>query len=169
MSAGAENAVIVACADLAATQALAARLAPHLRAGDVVLLEGALAAGKTAFVAMLCHALGVVAPVTSPSYVIAHHYAGAALDVVHVDAWRLDGADEFADLGLEEQAARAVTLIEWGARVAPAVTDPLRVQIDFAEAGEQARRFRFTAEGARWQGVLDDLRRIQPAGAGQGA
>ncbi|MCC6000140.1 MAG: tRNA (adenosine(37)-N6)-threonylcarbamoyltransferase complex ATPase subunit type 1 TsaE [Pararhodobacter sp.] len=153
-----DSAVTVPCADLPATALLAARLAPHLRPADRVLLDGPLAAGKTAFVALLCQALGIQAVVSSPTYVISHVYPGVAADVVHVDAYRLSGAEEFIDLGLDEVSEQAITLIEWGERVASVIGDHLHLRIEFSAAGDEARVFLLTGHGARWQPVLDVLR-----------
>lgn len=157
--------VRVNCADLSATAALAGRLAPHLRPGDIVLLDGPMAAGKTAFVALLCRALGMVAPVSSPTYVIVHVYEGktgsAGFDILHIDAYRLAGPDAFADLGLEEYFDDSVTLIEWGERVAPVLEDHLHVRIDIvagsARTEGEARRFTLSAHGPRWRALLSDL------------
>lgn len=152
------------CADLAATGALAARLAPHLRAGDAVLLDGPLAAGKTAFVAALAGALGSHAPIASPSYVIAHIHPGPPLDIIHVDAWRLEGPDAFQDLGLEEAMAGAVTLIEWGSRVADAVPGALHMALALDPDDENRRHVTLRAEDARWHPVLAALVPAAPGG-----
>ena len=89
------------------------RLGRAVRVGDLVLLEGALGAGKTTFVRAVADELGVTDPVQSPSFTIANIYAGRLL-IQHLDLYRLERlADEDA-LALEEYArADAVTLVEW--------------------------------------------------------
>jgi tRNA threonylcarbamoyladenosine biosynthesis protein TsaE len=71
------------------TEALAAELAGHLRPGDVVLVRGELGSGKTTFVRGAARALGVKAPVTSPTFTIGQVYAAAGLEVAHLDLYRL--------------------------------------------------------------------------------
>jgi tRNA threonylcarbamoyladenosine biosynthesis protein TsaE len=104
--------------DLAATESAAAQLAPHLRAGDVVLLEGELGAGKTAFARALLRAMtgdaGLEVP--SPSYTLVQSYATPVGMVHHFDLWRLDGAAGLAELGWEE-AREGVVLVEWPDRL----------------------------------------------------
>ena len=102
----------------ARTAAVAAAVAGQLRAGDVVLLHGELAAGKTTFVTAAAAALGSPDPVTSPTFMLAQFYAGGRVPVLHVDTYRLTGVAEFRDLGLEEQLAESATLVEWGGLVA---------------------------------------------------
>src|ERR1700678_4487051 len=89
---------------LAATEALAARLAPLLRSGDVVLLQGQLGAGKTAFARALLRALtgDPALDVPSPSFTLVQTYDTPAGPVHHYDLWRIDRADDLAELGLEE-------------------------------------------------------------------
>src|SRR5215212_6534188 len=94
------------------TRALAAAIAPLLRAGDLVILSGDLGGGKTAFVQGLAVAMGVDEIVTSPTFVLAQTYEGP-LRLHHLDLYRLDSAAEVMDLAVPELLAdRAVTAIE---------------------------------------------------------
>jgi tRNA threonylcarbamoyladenosine biosynthesis protein TsaE len=103
-----------------ATEALAQTLADRLRAGDVVLLEGDLAAGKTTFVrGLLCSLGGDPNAVSSPTFVLLQSYDCSAWGITcvhHVDLFRL--GERFAalrEVGLEEvlSDARAVVAVEW--------------------------------------------------------
>jgi tRNA threonylcarbamoyladenosine biosynthesis protein TsaE len=96
----------------AETEAIAARLAASLRAGDVVLVSGELGAGKTTFVRGASRALGVEARVTSPTFTIGHRYAGR-VDVSHLDLYRFRGlsAAEWGDL--EPYFQDAIVFVEW--------------------------------------------------------
>lgn len=96
---------------------LGAQVAGWLSAGDVLLLNGPLGAGKTTFTRGLGAALGVRGAVTSPTFVIARVHPGP-LPLVHVDAYRLASSAELDDLNLEHELAGAVTVIEWGGGVA---------------------------------------------------
>ncbi|WP_141012563.1 tRNA (adenosine(37)-N6)-threonylcarbamoyltransferase complex ATPase subunit type 1 TsaE [Nocardioides sambongensis] len=141
---------------------LARRLAAVLAPGDVLVLTGELGAGKTTFTQGLGEGLGVRGGVTSPTFVIARVHpsltAGPAL--VHVDAYRLDGAPELDDLDLDADLDRAVTVVEWGEGLAEALSDsPLQVRIDRAVAAPDAdpdddpRRVTVLRHGPRWAGV----------------
>lgn len=142
-------------ADLAATHAVAHALAPFLQAGDALLLDGPLAVGKTAFVQALARALGVTTEVTSPTFAIANVHAGARVGLVHMDAYRLDGAAAFHDLGLERELESAVACVEWGERIARAF--PAHLSLRFAFAGDEARTLTLAPHGARWVDAWDAI------------
>ena len=95
------------------TEAIAARLAADLRTGDVVTVSGELGTGKTTFVRGACRALGVDAPVTSPTYTIGHRYRGRDGDVSHLDLYRFRGVSgaEWGDL--EPYFDDAIVFVEW--------------------------------------------------------
>jgi tRNA threonylcarbamoyladenosine biosynthesis protein TsaE len=109
-----------------ATRALAGRLAPLCRAGDVVLLVGDLGAGKTVFAQGFAAALGVAGPVTSPTFALVRHYRCGPLSpvgsLIHADVYRTGSLAEVVDLGLAELVEEdAVMLVEWGDVAAPAL------------------------------------------------
>ncbi|MFV0373513.1 tRNA (adenosine(37)-N6)-threonylcarbamoyltransferase complex ATPase subunit type 1 TsaE [Microbacterium sp.] len=95
-------------------EALGRRLGAQLRAGDLVVLNGPLGAGKTTLTRGIASGLGVRGPVQSPTFVIARTHpslmGGPAL--IHVDAYRLGSAVELDDLDLDLD--HAVTIVEWG-------------------------------------------------------
>ncbi len=108
------------------TEALGAELAAGLRPGDLVVLDGPLGAGKTVLVRGLARGLGVLGPVTSPTFVIAreHRAPSGATGLVHVDAYRLMGTDVAAELDaldLDTDLASAVVVVEWGRGVVEAL------------------------------------------------
>jgi len=154
-----------AAADAAQMRALARDvLAPHLRAGDVVILSGELGAGKTTFTQGLGDALGVRGPVASPTFIIARTHpsivGGPAL--IHVDAYRLTSLAELDDLDLDTTVDDSVTVVEWGADKAEQLSDD-RIHVDISrERGgdvdmerpdEGLRTVAFTTFGDRWDGV----------------
>jgi tRNA threonylcarbamoyladenosine biosynthesis protein TsaE len=94
---------------------LGADVAAVLRAGDVLVLDGPLGAGKTTFTQGIGTALGVRGAVTSPTFVIARRHPGPDLALVHVDAYRLGSQAEVEDLDLGVELASSVTVVEWGA------------------------------------------------------
>ncbi|NMO91291.1 tRNA (adenosine(37)-N6)-threonylcarbamoyltransferase complex ATPase subunit type 1 TsaE [Actinomycetospora sp. TBRC 11914] len=144
------------------TARVAAALAPHLRAGDAVLLTGELAAGKTTFVSALVAALGSQAAVSSPTFSLAQFYATPGPRVLHVDTYRLDDLTEFRDLGLDEYLDEVIALVEWGDLVAGEFVDPLRMHLA-ADPDDAAAR-RITVRGsARWAPALDALAAPAPS------
>ena len=104
---------------LAATEALAARLAAIVRPGDAILLDGALGAGKTAFARAFLRARPggeSIAEAPSPTFTLVQTY-DLAPPVWHFDLYRLAHADEVWELGFEEALAEAISLIEWPERL----------------------------------------------------
>src|SRR5919202_5875830 len=120
------------------TEAIAARLAADLRTGDVVTVSGDLGTGKTTFVRGACRALGVDAPVTSPTYTIGHRYHGRAGDVSHLDLYRFGdvSAAEWGDL--EPYFDEAVVFVEWPEAGAGTLPMP-RFDVRIEHAGGDAR------------------------------
>lgn len=110
--------VIFALPDLAATEALAIRLASIARPGDCILLEGPLGAGKTAFArAFLRAAAGnSEMEVPSPSFTLLQTYDTKIGPVFHYDLWRLNGAASLAELDWDD-AQDGVVLVEWPERL----------------------------------------------------
>jgi tRNA threonylcarbamoyladenosine biosynthesis protein TsaE len=148
-----------AVADREAMLALGRRLAAGLRAGDLVLLDGPLGAGKTTLTQGLAAGLGVPGPVTSPTFVLAReHPAGVGgPGLVHVDAYRLSGFDELDDLDLGPAMARCVTVVEWGAGLAEPLGED-RLEITIERCADDSRQVRWRGVGPRWAG-----RRLEPA------
>ncbi len=139
------------------TQALAARLAPHLAAGDVIWLSGDLSAGKTTFTQGLGAGLGVDAPINSPTFVLIREYAGR-LPLYHIDLYRLDEPREIDNLGLRDYLdGTGICVIEWAERLDPQGTLPgLHVRIE--PQGEATRKLIFTASGERAMQLLINLK-----------
>lgn len=129
------------------TRALGAELAGLLRAGDVVVLDGPLGAGKTALTSGIAAGLGVRGRVTSPTFVLARRHAPAepgSPGLVHVDAYRLLGgqdpdaappsptalADQLESLDLDSALDDDVVVVEWGTGVVESlVAAPLVVRL----------------------------------------
>jgi tRNA threonylcarbamoyladenosine biosynthesis protein TsaE len=145
------------------TIALGMALAESLRAGDVVAIDGELGAGKTRLVRGIAMGLGVSpGEVRSPTYALAHEYASAPgrPRVVHVDAYRLSGADDLDSIGWDRIAGPdAIVLVEWAERVAPSLPAE-RFAVRIAHAGEDAREITIAcppgreARGARGYAAL---------------
>lgn len=109
------------------TEELGAGLARVLQPGDVVLVEGELGAGKTTFVRGACSALGVEAPVTSPTFTIGHRYA-APCPVAHLDLFRIAGLEhEDPDLLGDYLRPDTISFVEWPGHGATELLDTGRV------------------------------------------
>ena len=112
---------------------LGARLAGLLGPGDLVVLAGALGAGKTTLVQGIGDGLGVRGPVTSPTFVIArvHPSLRGGPDLVHADAYRLGSRLEVDDLDLDADLDHSVTVVEWGEGLVESLASGhLRITID---------------------------------------
>ena len=135
----------VSTASAGETQALAAQLAAVLPPDTVLALHGNLGAGKTTFVQGLARGLGLAGPVTSPTFNIytvhpAAHGRPGARTLVHLDAYRLEGARQIEDLLLEDFLISPWCLaVEWPEKIAPWLppgTWHLDLDLDLA-AGER--------------------------------
>jgi len=126
------------------TEALAARLAAQLEAGDVVGVSGDLGAGKTTFVRGAARALGVTGPVSSPTFTIGHRY-DAPTPVAHLDLYRIAGLDpeEWGDL--EPYFDGSIAFVEWpehGGDWLP----PARVTVTLSHVDEAHRNVRIDSD-----------------------
>ena len=105
------------------TEAFGERLARELQAGELVVLDGPLGAGKTVLVRGIATGLGITGPITSPTFVIAREHAAGTrgIPLVHVDAYRLgisqDILGELDGLDLDTDVGGAVVVVEWGSGV----------------------------------------------------
>ncbi len=118
------------------TEDLGAGLARTLVAGDIVLIDGEIGAGKTTFVRGACRALGVTAIVSSPTFTIGQRYE-APVTVAHVDLFRLESLDdEDPELLDDYLGPDMITFIEWPgpveARLAGLAANLHRVRLEHA-------------------------------------
>lgn len=127
------------------TQGLGENIAKNLRGGEVILLHGDLGSGKTTFTQGLAHGLGVSGRVTSPTFLIVRSYTldnHSTLEMLyHIDAYRLSGAKETAELGLQEifSDPKAVVVCEWPERIAELLPKK-NITINFTYLNENERR-----------------------------
>jgi len=131
---------------------LGKKIGSQCKAGDLILLNGPLGAGKTVLVQGIGAALGIEG-VTSPTFVISRVHKGS-LPLIHVDAYRLlDGANTNAyldDLDLDTERESGVTVIEWGGQESARLSDErLEISID---RSDDVRDVSTKAIGARWSG-----------------
>ena len=132
--------------------ALGAKIGASLVAGDLILINGPLGAGKTLLTQGIGSALGI-SGITSPTFVISRVHQGK-LPLIHVDAYRLliDGQANLYldDLDLDSALPGSVTVVEWGGAEAARLSED-RLEIDI-DRSEEVRQVSAVGVGARWAG-----------------
>jgi tRNA threonylcarbamoyladenosine biosynthesis protein TsaE len=146
----------------AQTRRLGARLGKSLQGGEVLCLEGSLGTGKTVLAQGIGRGWGAVAPLVSPSFVLVreHRRPTGNQRLLHADCYRLEGASEAWDLGLQDwmEDPAVVVVIEWPERAAAILPqERLWIRFDFAE--EDRRQLLFTAHGPSYLALLQQFRR----------
>jgi tRNA threonylcarbamoyladenosine biosynthesis protein TsaE len=114
------------------------RFAICLKKGSVVSLRGPIGAGKTYFAKGIAAGLGVKDEITSPTYTIVNEYMGEK-SVYHIDAYRLQGDDDFVALGGEEFfGGDGVVVVEWSERISASIPyDAIVIEIKILEDGKR--------------------------------
>jgi tRNA threonylcarbamoyladenosine biosynthesis protein TsaE len=131
----------------AETEALGARIAARLEAGDVVLLAGDLGAGKTTLVRGAARALGFAGPVTSPTFTIGQRYEGGRLAVSHLDLYRLQDLEGEDPALLDDYLGpEGVAFVEWPAAGSGRLGRPA-LEVRLAHVTEERRRIEVDWEG----------------------
>jgi len=141
---------VITIATAEAMHQLGVKLSAQLRAGDLVLVNGPLGAGKTVLAQGIGAGLGVTG-ITSPTFVISRVHK-AAIPFIHVDAYRLVDSDNpnlyLDDLDLD--IANSITVIEWGgAESARLSEDRIEIIID---RSDDVRKVEVNPIGSRWAG-----------------
>lgn len=105
--------------------------------GDLLMLNGPLGAGKTTMTQGIARGLGIDAKIASPTFVIAQNYAGShGVDLVHVDAYRLESLEELDALDLDTSLDLSLTVVEWGeGKVEVLSEDRIELEIHRPEGG----------------------------------
>ena len=134
----------LASASAEETEAVAARLAVKLRVGDVVTVSGELGSGKTTFVRGACRALGIEAPVTSPTFTVGHRYPGHP-DVSHLDLFRFHGFSPAEWGDLEPYFDDAIAFVEWPEAAADALP-PVRVAVRLSHVDPERRKIQLASD-----------------------
>lgn len=144
--------MIVELADLAAMEALGARIAAKLRPGDVVALSGGLGAGKTTLARGIIAALGHEGEVPSPTFTILETYDALPVPLVHADFYRLERPDEVEELGLDDYRRGAALIAEWPDHAGGFAHEPgcLAIALEIHGGGRRA----IVEPGADWVGRL---------------
>ncbi len=138
-----DSAVEYISRSVAETEAIAGEIAESLHGGECMALYGDLGAGKTQFVRGLVRGLGGnPRAVSSPTFVLLNVYEAGRLSVYHLDAYRVNGADDFEDIGFSELLEQGgVVVVEWAERVASLLPPGHRV-VRIETTGAKERRIR---------------------------
>ena len=140
------------------TRRIGMRLGALLQPGDLVALAGELGAGKTTLVQGIAAGWGSVDAVSSPTYVLVNVYRRTDDQrLAHLDAYRLSGEAEAELLDLDELLMEGPMVIEWATRIA-AILPEDRLTIEMSYVEEEHRQMQVTAEGTRYQALLENLR-----------
>ena len=134
------------------------RLGALARSGDVYLLVGNLGSGKTCLTQGIARGVGVLGPVTSPSFIIANEYPGR-LRLYHIDLYRMENLQEVYDLGLDDYFyGDGVCAVEWADR-AMASMPPEHLLISLEYLDETRRHLSLHPEGTRYLELETELKR----------
>lgn len=140
-------------------------LATFMQAGDCVVLDGDLGAGKTQFAKGFAAGLGVDDDITSPTFNILFEYVGDELPLLHFDLYRLDDEEDLADIdfyGLLESGG--VCLVEWGGKFASSMPDD-RLDVSIRVNDDETREVTITAAGERATQLEAELSEARGAAA----
>ncbi|MCI7398612.1 MAG: tRNA (adenosine(37)-N6)-threonylcarbamoyltransferase complex ATPase subunit type 1 TsaE [Spirochaetia bacterium] len=89
-----------------------------LKSGDILAMTGTLAAGKTTITKGIAQSLGISDNITSPTFCLISEYDGTKMPLYHMDVYRLEGAEDFVNLGVDEMLyGNGVCIIEWSEKV----------------------------------------------------
>lgn len=165
------------CINQAATEKVASILAEHAEPGDLFALTGDLGAGKSTFARAFIRAAlqDLEIEVPSPTFTLVQTYdvpakgAGSLLSVIHTDLYRLKDPDDVYDLGLDDERAQSVLLVEWPNRMPEdwwegALEISLKRPEDTPRGEDEARLLVFKGNMMRWQQLLSEEELIQRLG-----
>jgi len=140
------------------TWEIARKTAPFFHAGDVIILDGDLGAGKTCFVKGFTDGFHSKDIVTSPTFSIANFYRTNKLsDILHIDLYRIATINEFYDLGLIDYFDQSIVLIEWGKKYMDYFETCL--VISFQIKGDNSRVLKFEYQGSNNELIMNNLKK----------
>jgi len=141
------------------TKSLGKRLARYLNKGDVIILNGDLGAGKTAFVTGVASYWDKENEISSPTFTIINEIVLTGdLSLFHFDVYRLADEDEFYAIGGEEYYDKGITLMEWGETIKTALPkEYLEIRIEKNSDKENERVFNLIPHGNRYEELIERI------------
>ena len=135
--------MIFYCKSVEETQDLAKKLARNINPGITISLIGDLGTGKTTFTKGFARQMGIIDHVTSPTFKLISEYQGKKYKLNHIDAYRMNGPEDFLNIGGEEYliSKNSITIIEWGdllKDILPAKT--IRVNFKRVKSPKESRK-----------------------------
>ena len=122
------------------TIALGVRIGNKLKKGDVIAMQGTLAAGKTTITKGIAQALGINETITSPTFCLISEYYGK-MPLYHMDVYRLEGGEDFVNLGTDDMIyGDGVSIIEWSEKIMdelPKKTIVIRLEVSKSADSER--------------------------------
>ena len=129
------------------TEKFGRELAKHLRAGDTVLLDGPMGAGKSELARGIARGLGITGSVPSPSFTILNCYSAGSIPLYHFDWWRVGDESELYDIGAEEYiGGDGICLIEWFEK-GPSLLPENALKIMIRPTGDEEREIETVSLG----------------------
>jgi len=142
--------------DLAATQTFGNAIAAHLAAGDTILLDGDLGAGKTALARAIITALTGLQEVPSPTFTLVQGYDSGLGEIAHFDLYRLTGPEALEEIGFYDALDRDLVLVEWPER-ARGLQPRHGLWIKLRETRDSPGRLAEVTGLGRWEPLIHDL------------
>lgn len=144
-------------ADEQATRALGRGLALLARPGDVILLRGGLAAGKTTLARAFVQALaGGDEEVPSPTFTLVQTYDAGDATIWHFDLYRLEKPEDCFELGIEEAFADGICLVEWPERLG-SLLPRRRLELSLAPGGAEGSRIATLSPHGQWEDRIGEI------------
>ena len=146
------------------TRRIGLRLGALLKPGDVICLQGDLAAGKTTFTQGLAQGWGSLDSVSSPTFILVNQYRRAdGSKLFHMDAYRLDSVPEAEELDLDSMLAEGALIIEWPERLGDLIPKE-HLHIRLEHISEEHRQMNFHAHGKHYDHLIDSIRQAMVGG-----
>ncbi|MBQ5491357.1 MAG: tRNA (adenosine(37)-N6)-threonylcarbamoyltransferase complex ATPase subunit type 1 TsaE [Treponema sp.] len=121
------------------TISLGTKIGALLTPGDVIAMTGTLAAGKTTITKGIAQSLGVTENITSPTFCLISEYEGSRIPLYHMDVYRLDGAEDFVNLGVDDMLyGNGVCIIEWSEKIQSEIPAKA-IRLDIQATGSEER------------------------------
>lgn len=121
------------------TISLGTKIGALLTPGDVIAMTGTLAAGKTTITKGIAQSLGVTENITSPTFCLISEYEGSKIPLYHMDVYRLDGAEDFVNLGVDDMLyGNGVCIIEWSEKIQSEIPAKA-IRLDIQATGSEER------------------------------